>query len=634
MSTSQNDANIFPFSFTDGQYCLQVPPPLPPLGFAAAANQEQGNTGDQQQQPVQQNPQQSQQQQLDRNMEIVASFLEKNSNGGESLQSCRYCQQKFFLSADGLAKHEMSCPVNMQVQQLLQQQQRNELQQQLQLQHNQLQQQFQQQQQLNFGSFLPTQLAPSQDTMTSLQGQLSQAQGLDLLSQQSLSMEYNQQASSDQQGTNSPIDFESEVANLPTFDPPSKQSDPNAADYFPLCLPEDETWLTPLHCFVRKYCVEVFVATPEDVAAPCMGKRNPVNAHQVGIRCPYCSPERLVGKINEIDIARARENGVVFPSLISRIYNATINLLQRHLRTCAFVPPEILARYEELKQSSARSGASKKYWADSAAKLGLVDTMHGIRLDKDIYLKAKHEIGAAPKGTHETSQAPIVLPTEKRFTTAFTFHLMSQVQPCTFTEADRLGRRRGLAVGYAGLACCHCVGEYGSGRFFPSSVKTMSDASKTLDVIYKHMCKCKKCPPRVKNALHELRRFHDSERSKMPFGNQRAFFSKIWSRLHENDDVSDTPPQQAPPPVASMPAVARSDPPSLSMSSIDVAPESNPPLPPLLMPSLLGGTEGADTGEVTKPHSSSTESCQGMIASINRTNSVEFLQNKVAPESA
>jgi hypothetical protein len=609
MSNHQNNPNSFPFSFTGGQqYCQAVPPPLPPLAFAAAADQGQGNMSDQQQQQPQHNQQQQLQnhQQLDKHMNIVASFLEKISTGGESWQSCRYCQQKFFVTVDGLSRHEMSCPVNIQVQQFLQQQQQcNELQQQLQLQHNQLQQQFQQQQQ-SFGSYLPTPFAASQDAMSSLQVQLPRtAQGLDLLSQQSLSMEYNQSG----QGTNSPVDFETAVANLPAFNPPSKPLDPNASDYFPLSRPEDDEWLTPLHCFVRKYCVEVFVATPEDVAAPCMGKRNPVTVDQVGIRCPYCSPERMVGKINEIDIARARENGVVYPSLISRIYNATINLLQRHLRTCCFVPPEILARYDELKNSNARSGASKKYWADSAAKLGLVDTPNGIRLDKEVYLNAKHEMENAPKSDGEISQAPIVLPNDKRYTTAFTFHLMSQLQPCTFTEADRLGRRRGLDVGYAGLACRHCVGEYGSGRFFPSSVKTMSDASKTLDVVYKHMCKCKKCPPKVKNALIDLRRFHDSERSKMPFGNQRAFFTKIWSRLHDNDSLSVMPslPPAVAPPVASMPMAMANPPPLIEMPPLD--------------------------SEASK-YEGGADSLPQMIASINRTNSVEPMQNKVASESA
>ena len=315
----------------------------------------------------------------------------------------------------------------------------------------------------------------------------------------------------------------------------------------------------------------------------------------------------MKGKIDEVDIARARENGVVYPSLISRIYNATINLLQRHLRSCAYVPPEIIARYDELKNSNARSGASKKYWAESATKLGLVDTPHGIRLDKEVYLKEKRQIEKSPKLRAETSsEAPIVLPTDKRYTTSFTFQVMSQLQACTFTEADRLGRRRGLEVGYAGLACRHCVGGYGSGRFFPSSVKTMSDASKTLDVVYKHMCKCKKCPAKVKNTLMELRRFHDSERAKMPFGNQRAFFSKIWCRLHDNDSVSELPslpPAAIAPPVASMPVT----------------------LAPLIELPRIENSKHEDSTD-SFPHQ--------VMASINRTNSVVSTQNKVATESA
>jgi sarcosine oxidase delta subunit len=622
---NNHNANSFPFNFMGGQqqYCQTAnnPPPLPPLAFAASSNaSDQGQqvdnmSSDQQQQQLQQNQQQDQQQpnaqQIDKHINIVASFLEKNSNGSESWQSCRYCQQRFFVSAEGIARHELSCPVNIQVQQFLQQQQQqqqqpqqqfNDLQQQLQLQHNQLQQQFQQQQQQSFGSFLQAPFAQSQDAMSSLQMQIPRTvQGLDLLSQQSLSMGYNEQNPSP------PVDFETAVANLPTFNPPSQQTDPNATDYFPLSRPEDEEWLTPLHCFVRKYCVEVFVATPADVAAPCMGKRNPVTVEQVGIRCPYCSPERMKGKIHEVDAARARENGVVYPSLISRIYNATINLLQRHLRTCAYVPPEILARYDELKNSNARSGASKKYWADAAAKMGLVDRANGIYLDKEVYLMEKREIEKSPKVQGgDTSQAPIVLPTDKRYTTNFTFHVMSQLQPCTFTEADRLGRRRGLEVGYAGLACRHCVGGYGSGRFFPSSVKTMSDASKTLDVVYKHMCKCKKCPTKVKKTLHDLRRFHDSERAKMPFGNQRAFFTKIWTRLHEKDSAVSALP--------SLPAAAMAPP----VASLPVA------MAPVQPPSIE-----------TKHGESSTDSLnQQVMASMNRTTSAEPTQNKVAPESA
>jgi hypothetical protein len=349
--------------------------------------------------------------------------------------------------------------------------------------------------------------------------------------------------------------FDALVNQLPAFNPPavaanavlSPPPESNSTEYFPLALlPEDEKWLTPLHCFVRQYCAEVFVATSADVEAPCMGKRSPVSVGQVGIRCPYCSPKNNDAHAAGMgyDVARARENGVVFPSIVSRIYNATINLLQRHLRTCSFVPPAVLAKYDELKASNARSGASKKYWVESALRMGLYDTPDGIRLNKEMYLQTKMNMkrgegitgsAQADAAAEDPNAPPLVLPTDKRYTTAFTFHLMAQMQPCVFTEADRLGRRRNLEVGFAGLACRHCFGGHGNGRFFPSSIKTMSDASKTLDAIYKHIGMCKQCPDDIRQGLNNLKEFHDSEKSKMPFGNQRAFFARIWGRLHGND---------------------------------------------------------------------------------------------------
>lgn len=53
-----------------------------------------------------------------------------------------------------------------------------------------------------------------------------------------------------------------------------------------LHLPEDDDVLSPLHCFMRRYCVEAFSATPEDVATPRYGKSHgfKVEVGQVGIR--------------------------------------------------------------------------------------------------------------------------------------------------------------------------------------------------------------------------------------------------------------------------------------------------------------------------------------------------------------
>eukprot|EP00549_Striatella_unipunctata_P007293 CAMPEP_0118720512 /NCGR_PEP_ID=MMETSP0800-20121206/30150_1 /TAXON_ID=210618 ORGANISM="Striatella unipunctata, Strain CCMP2910" /NCGR_SAMPLE_ID=MMETSP0800 /ASSEMBLY_ACC=CAM_ASM_000638 /LENGTH=849 /DNA_ID=CAMNT_0006628157 /DNA_START=179 /DNA_END=2728 /DNA_ORIENTATION=+ len=357
----------------------------------------------------------------------------------------------------------------------------------------------------------------------------------------------------------------------------------------PLALESDKDWLTPLHCFVRKRCVELFCATTQDVMTPNKGKRKPIHLGQVGIRCPFCQGER---------------GSVYYPTTTSSIYDATLNLLQRHLHACPRVPQHITKRYMELKADDARSGTSKKYWVESAMALGLVDTPHGIRvscsrssrpiraglsptslkrdssdqLRKAQSKRSKFEGMNSPQsrarvlakmnqsshqsngsldkdGTNSPSNKrsqirddvpgpPLVTESDKPYATTFSFHLLSQMQPCVFTEADRLGKRKGLPAGFAGLACRHCFGGYGSGRFFPSSIKTLSDTSKTLNVLHNHMMRCRKCPMEVRDQLEHSRTYHDEERSKMKFGSQKAFFAKIWARLHENQDSPPSSPKK------------------------------------------------------------------------------------------
>lgn len=352
----------------------------------------------------------------------------------------------------------------------------------------------------------------------------------------------------------------------------------------PLAMLSDKDWLTPLHCFVRRHCVQVFCASTQDVATPSKGKRKPIQVGQVGIRCPHCHT-------NTSDAGQRERGSVYYPTTISSIYNATMNLLQRHLHSCSAVPDDIMQRYQTLKADDARSGTSKKYWVESALSLGLVDTASGIRfsarrppplprLSRQQHSTGMHSAdrrnsndffstnsnagknaldltmdgrfddmggGKSGDGNGEHSDqdkqeyppaAPLVTPEDKPYATAFSYHLLSQMQPCVFTEADRLGKRKGLPPGFAGLACRHCFGGYGSGRFFPSSIKTLSDTSKTLNVLYNHMMRCRKCPQDAKDTLEKLRAHHDDERAKMKFGSQKAFFAKIWARLHEKDGHS------------------------------------------------------------------------------------------------
>ena len=368
-------------------------------------------------------------------------------------------------------------------------------------------------------------------------------------------------------------------------------------------LESDRYSLTPLHCFVRQHCVEAFTATHQDVAQPSKGKRRPVQVGQVGLRCRHCCTQS-----SRNTTAAAPEGGsVYYPTTIASFYNATMNLLQRHLQKCPSMPQSVLKQYRAIKQEDhyARSGSSKKYWIQSARQLGFVDTEHGVRYvggddaaagttaaanlvptmvtpveggeqlhpplpphsidnsdhsashgggrDSATSLSLAHPFIAAeylsPAVEHtrgaqmlpanaetmENSNQPImevVEPSDKPYSTDFVYVLMQQMRICKFTEADRLGKRKGLPIGYSGLACRHCYGGYSSGRFFPSSLKTLSDTSKGVNVLHNHMTKCRNCPLQVRDLLDQLRPTHDQQRSMMKFGNQKRFFARIWERLH------------------------------------------------------------------------------------------------------
>jgi hypothetical protein len=232
----------------------------------------------------------------------------------------------------------------------------------------------------------------------------------------------------------------------------------------------------------------------------------------------------------------------------------------------------------------ARIGGSKTYWALSARLCGLVDTPNGIRYSQRIAkqnvskscndaIRAVESGGGQSSLTERTSHFNKVgdddthrmmeitkdgctslqdansstlpemkylcYPQDQNHATKFIYTLMRQMTICAFTEADRLGKRKNLPIGFGGITCRHCISDYGTGRFFPSSIKTLADATKTLNVLHTHILKCRKCPTSIKNELNELRLSHDSERDELIFGSLKEFYSRVWLRLHPyNDPVS------------------------------------------------------------------------------------------------
>jgi hypothetical protein len=308
----------------------------------------------------------------------------------------------------------------------------------------------------------------------------------------------------------------------------------------------DDKNLTQLQCFIRKICIDVFTVTKDDVQHYYLtGKNITICVGQVGFRCSFCRSAYPIGQIR---------GSIYFPSSIKKLYSAAMNLIQRHFSSCPCIPANVKERYYELKQIDGRSGASRVYWTQSAANLGLFDTAEGIirycaaKVIKNgnqysdpsqEYSERNEAMGdgfSVQNNYQATEMEYICWPEDQASTSRFTYFLLRQMTLCAFTEGDRLGKRRELPLGFGGIACRHCISDFGTGRFFPSSIKTMSDTTKTLNILHAHLLNCGKCPTAVKDEANELRKSHEQERTALRFGSQTAFFSKIWCRLHPSGE--------------------------------------------------------------------------------------------------
>eukprot|EP00979_Chaetoceros_neogracilis_P002852 scaffold470_cov276-Chaetoceros_neogracile.AAC.7 len=122
---------------------------------------------------------------------------------------------------------------------------------------------------------------------------------------------------------------------------------------------------------------------------------------------------------------------------------------------------------------------------------------------------------------------------DKYLTTQFTFAVVDHLDFVYFEEGDRRSHRTHLPIGFRGIGCRYCQAPAGkSGRFFPSSLKTLSDTNKTLYTLHRHLIKCRTTPNAVKQRLDILRQSHDTERKLISaHGSQRAFFRRMWGFL-------------------------------------------------------------------------------------------------------
>mmetsp|Transcript_26634 Transcript_26634/g.30470 ORF Transcript_26634/g.30470 Transcript_26634/m.30470 type:complete len:1041 (-) Transcript_26634:8-3130(-) len=291
-----------------------------------------------------------------------------------------------------------------------------------------------------------------------------------------------------------------------------------------LSLPEDKMALSPLRCFLREN-VFAFTASEEDIAV-----RTPttfsVVVGQVGIGCVHC---------HALPAKERSNRAVCFPFAINRIYQSVADIQRFHLSECKMVPPGIRKKFQSLQSASSKGSkglATRQYWVTSAKKIGLVDTQKGIRFGRDPSVPATQAVSldilAQVASNVTTVNRPLVLPEDKPFIAEFLYSVMEQLQPCRFTEADR-NKRRLKDVGCIGVECKHCAGQVESRKFFWSSVNAVES---NFVSVHTHMMECKMVVPELKNQLSELKKLRKEQTSRLKTGSQKAFFQRVWDRLH------------------------------------------------------------------------------------------------------
>ena len=292
-----------------------------------------------------------------------------------------------------------------------------------------------------------------------------------------------------------------------------------------LSVPEDKMSLSPLRCFLREQ-VCAFSATEEDIAV-----RTPttfsVSVGQVGIGCVHC-----LGQPAKLRLNRA----VCFPFSIGRIYQSVADIQRFHLSECKKVPKETREKFMELQSQSSKGSkglATRQYWVTSAKKIGLVDTHKGIRFSRDPALPEKKAVSldilAQVASNVTTVNRPLVLPEDKPCIAEFLYVVMGQLQPCRFTEADR-NKRRLKDVGCIGVECKHCAGQVDGRKFFWSSVNAVES---NFVSVHTHMMECRMVPKEIKERLAELKKLRKEQTAALKTGSQKAFFARVWKRLHE-----------------------------------------------------------------------------------------------------
>jgi MRG len=147
----------------------------------------------------------------------------------------------------------------------------------------------------------------------------------------------------------------------------------------------------------------------------------------------------------------------------------------------------------------------------------------------DPAVKIEDSEGSA--GNNALIMKELLRPEDKANLSDFLVLVMDQAIPCRATESDLAKKYRRVNVGFPGFVCRHCMGTMGEGRYFFSTVESLTTASTVFE---KHVGKCKSVPDEIKAAVVEAKTRHADQRKLMPVGAQQAYFNRLWDRLRSS----------------------------------------------------------------------------------------------------
>ncbi|KAL7498365.1 hypothetical protein ACHAWT_009413 [Skeletonema menzelii] len=314
----------------------------------------------------------------------------------------------------------------------------------------------------------------------------------------------------------------------------------------PLGLPDDRFYLSELQCLLRADFIEVFGTTEADIDLTHQGRNKPIALGQVGLRCKHCKDLPSIVRPN---------HAVTYPTHMSGIYNAVQQMYRSHFSKCDCMPAELKKKVETLETfHMSNRGGRKQYWIDSATRLGMCDTQFGIHFGRDPSLSLLSYDAVSNLDDEVTEEArpakdepefyPLVLPEDKDLITDYLYLAMEQMQPCNLMDADRVGCYKGRKTGFPGLACRHCVGQAGCGRYFPASEASLSQTT-TSQTIVNHVRNCRRCPIDVREQLEFMKMSKTvvKKSDKPKHGGRKVFFRRLWCRIQRipitEDDITE-----------------------------------------------------------------------------------------------